>query len=233
MTAPVPAPLPQGADKARAVQEMFDTIAPRYDLVNRVMTFGLDRGWRKRTVRDLALPAGARVVDIACGTGDLCRDLRTANLRPVGVDFAHRMLANARTGAPLVQADAQRLPFPDASFDGATSGFALRNFTSLHDFFAELARVVRPLGRVALLDVAQPSQPLLRRGHAVYFEHVVPRIGAALSGNAAAYHYLPKSVAYLPPADDLVRMLAAAGFRDVERHLLTGGITQLLTGTRA
>lgn len=227
------AQLPQGEEKARAVQEMFDAIAPRYDLVNRVMTFGLDRGWRKRTVRDLALPAGARVVDVACGTGDLCRDLRAANLRPVGVDFAHRMLANARTGAPLVQADAQRLPFTDASLDGATSGFALRNFTSLYEFFAELARVVRPLGRVALLDVAQPSQPLLRRGHAVYFEHVVPRIGAVLSGNAAAYRYLPKSVAYLPPADDLVRMLAAAGFRDVERHLLTGGITQLLTGTRA
>jgi len=225
--------LPQGAEKALAVQEMFDTIAPSYDLVNRVMTFGLDRGWRRRTVRDLALPAGARVVDVACGTGDLCRDLRAANLRPVGVDFAFGMLANARTGAPLVQADAQRLPFPGASLDGATSGFALRNFTSLDELFAELARVVRPLGRVALLDVAQPSQPLLRRGHAVYFEHVVPRIGAAISGNAAAYRYLPESVAYLPPAGDLVRMLDAAGFRDVQRRLLTGGITQLLTGTRA
>lgn len=226
-------PLPQGAEKADAVQRMFDAIAPRYDLVNRVMTFGLDRIWRRRTVRDLALPAGARVVDLACGTGDLCRDLRAADLRPFGVDFAFAMLANARTGAPLVQADAQRLPFPDASFDGATSGFALRNLTSLDAFFAELARVVRPLGRVALLDVAQPTQPLLRKGHAVYFEHVVPRIGGALSGNAAAYRYLPESVAYLPAGAELVRMLASAGFRDVERHLLTGGITQLLTGTRA
>lgn len=228
-----PTPLPQGDEKARAVQDMFDTIAPRYDLVNRVMTFGLDRTWRKRTVRDLALPAGARVLDLACGTGDLCRDLRAANLRPVGVDFAFGMLARARTGAPLVQADAQRLPFPGASFDGATSGFALRNFTDLAAFFAELARITRPLGHVALLDVAQPEQPLLRRGHSIYFEHVVPRLGGVISGNPAAYRYLPKSVAYLPPGDELVTMLAAAGFRDVERHLLTGGITQLLTGTRS
>jgi demethylmenaquinone methyltransferase/2-methoxy-6-polyprenyl-1,4-benzoquinol methylase len=229
----VTTPLPQGADKASAVRRMFDDIAPRYDLVNRVMTFGLDRVWRRRAVRDLALPAGARVVDLACGTGDLCRDLRAAGLRPTGVDFAFAMLANARTGAPLVQADAQRLPFPDASFDGATSGFALRNLTSLDVFFGELARVVRPLGRVALLDVAQPSQPLLRKGHAVYFERVVPRIGGALSGNASAYRYLPASVAYLPAGDELVRLLEAAGFRHVERRSLTGGITQLLTGTRA
>ena len=230
---PAPTALPQGTEKARAVQEMFDTIAPRYDLVNRVMTFGLDRRWRTRTVRDLALPAGARVVDLACGTGDLCRDLRAANLRPVGVDFAHRMLAMARTGAPLVQADAQRLPFAEATFDGATSGFALRNFADLGAFFTELARVTRPLGRIALLEVAQPEHALLRRGHAVYFERVVPLLGGAISGNAAAYRYLPQSVAYLPPADELVAMLTEVGFRDVQRHLLTGGITQLLTGTRA
>jgi demethylmenaquinone methyltransferase/2-methoxy-6-polyprenyl-1,4-benzoquinol methylase len=117
--------------------------------------------------------------------------------------------------------------------DGATSGFALRNFTDLDAFFAELARVVRPLGRVALLEVAQPARPLLRRGHAVYFDHVVPRLGGLLSGNGAAYRYLPESVAYLPPPDRLTAMLAAAGFRDVDRRLLTGGVTQLLTGTRA
>jgi demethylmenaquinone methyltransferase/2-methoxy-6-polyprenyl-1,4-benzoquinol methylase len=227
------AALPQGEEKARAVREMFDTIAPRYDLVNRVMTFGLDVAWRKRTVRDLALPAGARVIDVACGTGDLCRELRAANLRPIGVDFAYRMLANARTGAPLVQADGQRLPLPAASVDGATSGFALRNFTDIDVLFAELARVVRPLGRIALLEVAQPTQPLLQRGHAFYFQHVVPRIGGALSGDAAAYRYLPSSVAYLPAPDELVRMLEQAGFLDVERRLLTGGITQLITGTRA
>lgn len=223
--------LPQGEEKVRAVRQMFDTIAPRYDLVNRVMTFGLDVRWRKRTVRDLALPPGSRVLDLACGTGDFCRELSAAGLAAVGVDLSFGMLAAARTDAPLVQADILRLPVPDGSIDGITCGFALRNLVELPGFFAELARVVRPGGRIALLEVAEPKNPLLRAGHGVYFGKVVPRIGGLLS-DPAAYRYLPKSVAYLPEPGALLDQLRAQGFAAVRRVLLFPGAAQLITATR-
>ena len=223
--------LPQGAEKQRMVRAMFDAIAPRYDLVNRVMTFRLDVRWRKRTVRSLALPSRSLVLDLAAGTGDLCRDLAAAGLRPIGVDFSYGMLAAARTEAPLVQADALQLPFPDASADGATCGFALRNFVDLDAFLRELARVVRPGGRIGLLEVSEPANPVLRVGHAVYFGKVVPRIGALLS-DGSAYRYLPRSVEYLPPPEGLIAMVRDAGFSDATRTPLSGGISQLLVGTR-
>jgi demethylmenaquinone methyltransferase/2-methoxy-6-polyprenyl-1,4-benzoquinol methylase len=227
-----PADLPQGEAKARAVRSMFDAIAPRYDLVNRIMTFRMDVGWRRKTVTALGLPAGSTVVDLASGTGDLCRELSRSGHVPVGFDLSFGMLANARTAAPLVEADALRLPLPSASVDGATSGFALRNFVDLPAFFAELARVVRSGGRVALLDVAEPANPVLRAGHKVYFGKVVPLIGGLLS-DPAAYRYLPQSVAYLPDPPELLAQLAGAGFSSVERRLLSGGISQLITATRA
>ena len=167
-------PLPEGDEKARTVRRLFDTISPRYDFVNRVMTLGMDVGWRRRTVRELALPAGSRILDLACGTGDLCRELRVAGHAPVGFDFSHGMLLAAKTDAPLVEADIQRLPVRDASADGATCGFALRNVVSLEGLFAELARVVRPGGRIALLETAEPEGRLMRLGHRVYFRGVVP-----------------------------------------------------------
>ena len=210
---------------------MFDTIAPRYDLVNRVMTFGLDRVWRRRAVTALDLGPGALVVDLACGTGDLCRELESAGMRPVGADLSFGMLLQARTAAPLVQADALALPLASESVDGFISGFALRNFVALGPVFAEMARVLRPGGRIALLDVAQPVHPVLRAGHSVYFGKVVPRIGGLLS-DPAAYRYLPRSVAYLPAPPVMLDQLRAAGFEAVDRQLLSGGITQLLTGTR-
>jgi demethylmenaquinone methyltransferase/2-methoxy-6-polyprenyl-1,4-benzoquinol methylase len=211
---------------------MFDSIAPRYDLVNRVMTFGLDRRWRRVAVRSLGLAPGARILDVACGTGDLCRELSSAGCQPVGVDVSAGMLAHARTSAPLVQADGLQLPVAGATMDGAVSGFALRNFVALDPLWEELARVVRPGGRIALLDVAAPTQPVLRAGHALYFGHVVPRIGALLS-DGDAYRYLPGSVAYLPDPPVLLRQVAAAGFEEVSRRLLSGGITQLITATRS
>jgi len=226
------APLPEGDEKVTAVRSMFDAIAPRYDLVNRVMTFRMDVGWRRRTVRTLDLDAGATVLDLACGTGDLCDELARATYVPLGVDLSFGMLAAAHTEAPLLQADALRLPVPDASVDGATCGFALRNFVALEPFLASLGRVVRPGGRIALLEVATPPNRFLRWGHSLYFGHVVPRIGALLS-DGAAYRYLPKSVAYLPEPDALLAMVRAAGFHDVERNLLSFGIAQLITGTRA
>jgi demethylmenaquinone methyltransferase / 2-methoxy-6-polyprenyl-1,4-benzoquinol methylase len=223
--------LPEGEEKARAVRHLFDTISPRYDLVNRVMTFGMDVGWRRRTVGALALPPGSRVFDLACGTGDVCRELAAVGHRPVGFDFSHGMLRAARTEAPLVEADILRLPVREGSADGATCGFALRNVVSLDGLFTELARVVRPGGRVALLETAEPAGPLLRLGHRVYFRRVVPAIGGMLS-NREAYSYLPRSTAYLPPPEELLSMLRAAGFPDARRFSLSGGITQLLVGTR-
>jgi demethylmenaquinone methyltransferase/2-methoxy-6-polyprenyl-1,4-benzoquinol methylase len=223
--------LPQGEEKARRVREMFDAIAGRYELVNRVMTFGMDIGWRRRSVRELRLPGGALVADLACGTGDLCRELSRNGYRALGFDFSFGMLAKATTDAPFVQADVLRLPLADRSIDGATCGFALRNVVDLGAFFAEMARVVRPGGRISLLEASQPDGPVMRAGHAVYFRRVVPMIGGLLS-DREAYAYLPKSMAYLPPAPEMLAALRDAGFPDAERLQLSGGIAQVLAGTR-
>jgi demethylmenaquinone methyltransferase / 2-methoxy-6-polyprenyl-1,4-benzoquinol methylase len=224
--------LPQGEEKGRRVRDMFDAIAGRYDLVNRVMTFGMDVGWRRRAVRQLRLPGGALVADLACGTGDLCRELSRDGYRAVGFDFSLGMLAKATTDVPLVQADVLRLPLADRSVDGATCGFALRNVVDLEAFFAEIARVVRPGGRISLLEASQPDGPLMRAGHAVYFRRMVPMIGGLLS-DREAYAYLPKSMAYLPPVAEMVTAVRDAGFPDAERVPLSGGIAQVLAGTRA
>ena len=130
-------PLPTGDEKVRAVRTMFDAIAPRYDLMNRLLTFRMDVGWRRRTIRDLGLPHGSTVLDLACGTGNLCRELAGSGLRPVGMDLSYGMLAAARTDAPLVQADALQLPVSDGAVDGITCGFALRNLEELPRFFGE------------------------------------------------------------------------------------------------
>lgn len=224
--------LPEGDEKVRAVRSMFDAIAPRYDLVNRVMTFRMDVGWRKKTVRELRLGPGSVVADLACGTGDFCRELQKQQLRPVGFDLSFGMLANARTTAPLAEADALRLPVADGALDGITCGFALRNFVELDGFFTELARAVRPGGRIALLEVAEPPNRFLRWGHSIYFGKVVPKVGGLIS-DPSAYQYLPKSVAYLPDPDVMLGRLADAGFTFVERRLLSTGIAQLITATRA
>ena len=224
--------LPRGSEKARLVREMFDRIAPRYDLVNRVMTFVMDTGWRRKSIAALRLGPGDLVLDVACGTGDFCRELEEGGHRVVGIDFSMGMLQVARTGAPLIQGDALRLPLRDASVDAATCGFALRNVTDTGDLFDELARVVRPGGRIALLEVSQPKSRMLRTGHHVYFHKVVPFIGGVLS-DKDAYGYLPRSTAYLPPTEDLLARLRTAGFADAEAQHMGLGAVQLLTGTRA
>ena len=223
--------LPQGDEKAKVVQNMFDAIAPRYDMVNRIMTFRLDTRWRKIAVRKLALSKGARVLDLASGTGDLCVDLRKAGLTPLSFDMSFGMLAADHSNAPRVQADILRLPIATQSVDGVTCGFALRNLVDLNVFFHEIARVTKSGGRIALLDVSTPTNPLIRWGNSVYFGKVVPRIGGLLS-NRAAYNYLPKSVAYLPSPEQLVTMLQNAGFEHVRHEQLSGGLTQLMHATK-
>jgi demethylmenaquinone methyltransferase/2-methoxy-6-polyprenyl-1,4-benzoquinol methylase len=227
----VSAALPQGEDKARTVRSLFDAIAARYDLVNRVMTFGMDVGWRRRAVDALRLPGDTLVTDLACGTGDFCRELQRKGYRTIGFDFAFGMLQSARVDAPLVQADVLRLPLADASVDGATCGFALRNVTDLSAFFMETARVVRPGGRIAFLEASEPDGPIMRAGHRVYFRRVVPVIGGLLS-DRHAYAYLPRSMAYLPPPAEMLDLLRSVGFPDAERVQVSGGIAQMLLGTR-
>jgi demethylmenaquinone methyltransferase / 2-methoxy-6-polyprenyl-1,4-benzoquinol methylase len=225
-------PLPQGEDKARAVRGMFDAIAPRYDLVNRVMTLGLDRGWRRRTMTALELAPGARVIDLACGTGDLADEAVRARFRPLGFDLALGMLRAAHTAAPLAQADITRLPIPDGVADGAVCGFALRNVVSLDALFAEMARTLRSGGRVGLLEVDRPEGRLTRAGHHLYFDRIVPLIGGALS-DRDAYRYLPASTAYLPDRIELLGRLGAAGFERIEHRPLGFGAAQLITATRS
>lgn len=224
--------LPRGDAKTAAVRSMFDRIAPRYDNVNKILTFGLDVLWRKRSMSLLALPKGSTVVDLACGTGDYCRLLDKAGHRPIGVDISFGMLEHANTTAPLVQADALDLPFRDVSLDGVVSGFALRNFTDLEALYAELARVIRPGGRIVLLDAYKPSFAPLRWGHSAYFNHLVPRIGGLLS-DKDAYSYLPASLGYLPHPDEMCAGIEHAGFKAVQRHTYMGGTVHVFSATRA
>lgn len=215
------------------MQAMFDRVAERYDLMNRLMTFGMDRSWRRRTLDALGLPPSTIVLDLACGTGDFCRELARRDSRGVGLDVAFGMLAHARAaGSPLVQGDGAMLPFADGVLDGVVSGFALRNFADLAGTLAECARVLHPMGRLALLEVDEPSNRLVALGHGLWFRHAVPLLGALVSV-ADAYAYLPRSVAYLPPPEELAALLASAGFTDVRRRRLLFGSVQILTATRA
>ena len=227
------APLPSGAEKLESVRLMFDGVAPRYELVNSVMTFGMDHAWRRHTISGLALRRGARVLDLACGTGDLARVLRTDGYDAVGLDLSEGMLRHATgTNAPLVMADAASLPLANESFDGVVSGFALRNIADLEGAFDECARVLKPLGRLSLLEVDTPENPLIRAGHDVWFRFGVPIIGAVLSVREA-YRYLPRSVAYLPALEEMRAMLERAGFIHVHRRQLVFGTVQIVTATRA
>lgn len=223
--------LPKGAEKVEAVREMFDAIAPRYDFVNRLMTFRLDTRWRKKTVSALDLPKGSRVLDLASGTGDLCIELKQNGYQPISMDLSFGMLSADRSGAPRTQVDILKLPIPNMCVDGITCGFALRNLENLQMFFIELARVTRHGGRIALLDVSVPTNRLIRYGNSIYFGRIVPIIGGLFS-NRAAYRYLPRSVAYLPEPDQLVAMLKQSGFADAKHTQLSGGLTQLIVATR-
>ncbi|GDX29899.1 demethylmenaquinone methyltransferase [Actinomycetes bacterium] len=225
--------LPRGENKRQVVEEMFDRVAPGYDRMNRIISLGLDTRWRNRTLEALRLAPAARVLDLACGTGDFCVDLTASGYRAVGADFSAGMLNATRTSAPLVRVDAAALAYPAESFDAVVCGFALRNFVDLVQVFAEVARVLRPGGRFAALDAAVPESYLARAGNTVWFRGVVPVLGRVLSRDPEAYRYLPASTAYLPEPETLINLLVDSGFTNVEHTTMTAGSVQLLTGTRS
>ena len=213
-----------------AVERMFDRIAPVYDAMNRVMTAGLDRRWRRATARAVVRP-GDLVLDACCGTGDLAVEAARAGGRVTGVDFSERMLERARRKAPeleWVRADALALPFDDAGFAAATVGFGVRNLEGLERGLRELRRVLRPGGRVGILEITQPSG-LLRPFYRAWFDGVVPLLGKVLPGGAA-YTYLPASVRRFPGPAELAALMRDAGFADVRWRLFAGGIVALHIG---
>jgi demethylmenaquinone methyltransferase / 2-methoxy-6-polyprenyl-1,4-benzoquinol methylase len=215
---------------AESVRTMFDRIAPVYDAMNRTMTAGLDRRWRRATA-EAVVRHGDRVLDACCGTGDLALADARAGGRVTGLDFSERMLERARRKAPQlewVRGDLLALPFPEGSFDAATVGFGVRNVESLEQALSELRRVLRPGGRVGILEITRPRGPLALF-YRLWFDGIVPLLGKLLPGGAA-YTYLPASVRRFPGPDELAASLRASGFADVSYRLFAGGIVALHTG---
>jgi demethylmenaquinone methyltransferase/2-methoxy-6-polyprenyl-1,4-benzoquinol methylase len=216
-----------------AVRSMFDRISPVYDAMNRTMTMGLDQRWRRATVVAVVRP-GDKVLDACCGTGDLAVAAVHAGATVTGLDFSERMLERARrksSEVEWIQGDAQKLPFEDASFDAATVGFGVRNLDDLERGLAELRRVLRPGGRLAILEITKPSG-VLASFYRLWFDGFVPLLGKVLPGGAA-YTYLPASVRRFPGPDELAGLLRGAGFEDVRWRAFAGGIVALHIGKAA
>jgi len=215
-----------------AVRSMFDRISPVYDAMNRTMTIGLDQRWRRATVAAVVRP-GDRVLDACCGTGDLAVAALQAGATVTGLDFSERMLDRAREKSQTVEwvlGDATALPFPDASFDAATVGFGIRNVPDLEAGLAELARVLRPGGRLACLEITRP-EGMLKPFFRLWFDGLVPLAGKVLPGGRA-YTYLPASVRRFPGPSDLAAAFGRAGFDGVGWKLMGGGIVALHVGTK-
>jgi demethylmenaquinone methyltransferase/2-methoxy-6-polyprenyl-1,4-benzoquinol methylase len=221
-------------DKSLYVRDMFAAIAPRYDATNRLLTAGADEAWRKRAVALLAAPHGGTVLDLCCGTGDLSFHLAKADpaLRIVGADFCAPMLDGARKRAPredpggaidFVEADVMRLPYADATFDGATMGFSMRNVVDIVATLREARRVLKPGARFVNLDVSKAPNPFFRRAFNLYFYGVVPFVGGLVGGSKSAYRYLPNSLTNFPDADELAARFATAGFTETGYVRLGGG----------
>jgi demethylmenaquinone methyltransferase/2-methoxy-6-polyprenyl-1,4-benzoquinol methylase len=212
---------------ADGVRRMFDRIAPVYDAMNRVMTAGLDRRWRRITVEQV-VSRGDRVLDACCGTGDLALAARARGADVVGLDFSERMLERARAKSgdvEWVRGDVLALPFDDASFDAVTVGFGVRNVDDLDAGLCELQRVLRPGGRIGILEITRP-RGALAPFYRVWFDRVVPLLGRALPGGSA-YTYLPASVRRFPGPEELASVLETAGFTAVRFRIFSGGIVAL------
>jgi demethylmenaquinone methyltransferase/2-methoxy-6-polyprenyl-1,4-benzoquinol methylase len=212
-----------------AVREMFDRIAPVYDVMNRAMSLGLDVRWRRMTARAVVRP-GERVLDVCCGTGDLAVADSEAGGDVTGLDFSEQMLARARRKSDAIawiRGDATDLPFPDAAFDAVTVGFGIRNLDDMESGLRELARVLRPGGRLGCLEITRP-RGALRPFFRLWFDGLVPLAGRVLPGGSA-YTYLPASVRRFPGPDDLAGAMERAGFSAIRWKLLGGGIVALHT----
>jgi demethylmenaquinone methyltransferase/2-methoxy-6-polyprenyl-1,4-benzoquinol methylase len=229
-------------DKSLYVREMFAAIAPRYDRANRLLTAGVDESWRKRAIAELAPPRGGKIVDLCCGTGDLVFHLLRgdATLTVTGVDFTAPMLDGARRRASrasadgratFLEADVTRLPFADATFDGATMGFSMRNVVDIDATLREARRVIKPGSRFVNLDVTRPPNPLVRRAFGVYFYGLVPLVGGLVGGSKTAYRYLPNSLTNFPDADGLAERFTRAGFTGVRYVRLGAGAIAVHIGT--
>jgi demethylmenaquinone methyltransferase / 2-methoxy-6-polyprenyl-1,4-benzoquinol methylase len=228
-----------GEAKAKAVRELFGHIAPRYDLLNHLLSANIDKRWRRFTVShlsDVLARPNAQVLDVCCGTADLALEL-SRRVPTIGVDFCHSMLVIgnekiARLSSPvsLLEGDAMNLPFPDSSFDAITCAFGLRNLADTAAGLAELRRILRPEGRVAILEFSQPVIPLFRQLFQFYFHRILPLIGGAISGSFGAYRYLPASVEKFPDQEGLAELMRASGYQKVRYFNLTGGIAALHLG---
>ncbi len=240
-----PGPLTLSKD-GRAIASMFDRIAPRYDLLNHLLSLGIDRRWRRALVEALA-NVRTTVLDVCTGTGDVALTIRRQrpDLRIVGLDFAKEMVRlgdrkaraeDDRTGAgPPVRfgvADAMRLSVRDASVGAVTVAFGIRNVSDAAGTLAEFHRVLEPGGRVAVLEFSRPRAPVVRQAYWLYFRHVLPRVGRIVSGVGGAYRYLPESVMAFPEGEDFLDLLGRVGFRNVAERRLTLGIATLYTGDR-
>jgi len=229
------------AGKGAYVRAMFAAIAPRYDRANRVLTAGADEAWRRRAIAELSAPPGGRVADLCCGTGDLAFHLVKSDpsLEVIGIDFTPAMLEGARGRAKredraartrFVEGDVTRLPFDDASFDGATMGFSLRNVVDVLATLREARRILKPGARFVNLDVTKPANPLVRRAFGFYFYGIVPLVGGLVGGSKTAYRYLPNSLTNFPGADALAERFRAAGFREVRTIRLGFGAIAIHVG---
>lgn len=238
-TAPEAAPR-EGSDRAEQVRRIFSEIAPRYDLLNHVLSLNIDRSWRRKAVAELdweRVPDGT-YLDACAGTFDLALELTRQERfrgRVIASDFAQPMLvkgAPKTRGEPVsaVCGDSLRLPFPDHVFDGASVGFGVRNLADLGRGIAEARRVLKPGARLVVLEFTIPPNPIVRAGYLFYFRWILPIVGRVVSGHPWAYTYLPESVTEFPGPADLGRLLEEEGFRDVDWRLLTGGIAAIHWG---
>lgn len=224
---------------AAAVREMFSGIARRYDLLNHLLSLNIDKRWRRRVKKKLAAildDPDAIVLDVACGTGDLSIELATeANARIVGTDFCRPMLDIAATKSssiPFVEGDAMNLCFPDNAFDAVTIAFGLRNLSNVSDGLNELHRILKPGGKLAVLECSSPVIRGFRTLFNFYFSNVLPRIGGVVSGSRSAYEYLPDSVSKFPDQKRLVEMMHETGFGGVEYENLAGGVVAIHIGVK-
>ena len=204
----------------------FDEIARDYDRMNHLMTAGLDRCWRKRAVQGLH----GKVLDVACGTGDMVVELLRQGCSVTGVDLSKEMMAIAKRKAPQAEyrlADAEHLPFGDASFDAVTCAFGVRNFVHLEQGLKEMVRVLKPGGRMAILELSTPDNPFIRFFYNIYTRRIIPWLGSRIAGNCEAYTYLPSSIERFPKGTAMVDKLKAAGGREVKQRKLTFGVCRL------